>query len=466
MDAFTYEEQGGRRYLSYEKRAGDDIDFLTLEMISNNTIEGAASSSYIQIDDKFFIKYDITGLLPLCDYLKGTVSREQLLNVLGAVADAAIEAEDYMLDISSYVLKEDYVYIDPSTMKVFMIVLPVLRQDNSLETFLKELLMDVQYDQSEDCSYVAALLNLFSRSGTFALPAFKAQVIQFKKEKAQVKVHPEPDFRPDPRAGRQEEPSRPKNEPSKSLTLSKEEREKIVHELKRQHDLDVLFSEEEIFPKKEKKKHFWERFLPRGKKTPEDIADEKPAMGGIAIPGMETLSEPLEKMDWPGKEKNAQNAGILVQDVAIPAQNVQIERRNIEKQDFGETEFIGQEDEEETQFIGMEPALERPEFVLRRLSTGETFRICDEITRIGRSASVSEICIAGNKGVGRVHALLYIREGQVFIEDNNSKNKTYVEGVQLKPGEPPRRLEHGAKIRLGDEELEFGAYVGHTDKHM
>lgn len=184
MNLFTYEEQGERKYLVYEKRAGEDMDFLTLEMISNNTIEGVAPSAYIQIDDKLLVKYDITGLNPLREHLQGTVGRRALLDVLEAIADAAMEAEDYMLTLSSYVMDEDYIYVDPATMKIFMIVLPIVRKGDSVEMLLKRLLMEVQYDQSEDCSYVAALLNLFGRSGTFSIPVFKAQVSRLKKEKA------------------------------------------------------------------------------------------------------------------------------------------------------------------------------------------------------------------------------------------------------------------------------------------
>lgn len=97
----------------------------------------------------------------------------------------------------------------------------------------------------------------------------------------------------------------------------------------------------------------------------------------------------------------------------------------------------------------------KSKFVLFRCSTQEEFPIYEEMTRIGRSSSIAEICITGNRGVGRVHALLHLRNGEAFIEDNNSKNKTYVDGVQLEPGQSPVKLNNGSKIRLGDEELEF-----------
>ena len=124
------------------------------------------------------------------------------------------------------------------------------------------------------------------------------------------------------------------------------------------------------------------------------------------------------------------------------------------QQDFGETEYYG-EDMEETLMIGQEEAVPRAGFVLYRCSTEETFEIRGEVIRIGRSPSISEICLSGNRGIGRTHAILYVRDGNVYIADNNSKNKTYVDGEQVRPGEQPRLLLSGSKIRLGDEELEF-----------
>lgn len=124
-------------------------------------------------------------------------------------------------------------------------------------------------------------------------------------------------------------------------------------------------------------------------------------------------------------------------------------------QDFGETVFLDGDDDEETYIIGAKQNTVQPEFILYRHGTGESYRISEEVTRIGRSTSIAEICITGNRGIGRVHALLYLRNGEVFIEDNNSKNHTYVDGVKLEPGQSPVKLVHGSKIRLGDEELEF-----------
>lgn len=150
INSFTYEEQGEKRYLVYEKKTEDHMDTLTLEMMSNNKIDGVSSGNHIQIDDKFYMKYDISGLMNLREYLQGVVSRQKILSILESIADAAIASEDYMLSISSYVMDMEYVYIDPDTLKVSMVVLPVVREGRKIDVFLKEMFMGIRYDQTED----------------------------------------------------------------------------------------------------------------------------------------------------------------------------------------------------------------------------------------------------------------------------------------------------------------------------
>ncbi len=532
MNGFTYEEQNNKNYLVYQMQAEEGLDRLTLEMMANNRIEGLIPLNYTQVNDSIYIKYDITGLDSLRKYLQGVVNRGKLLGVLESIADAAMAAEEYMLKLSSYVLDEEYIYVDSAAKKVFMIVLPVIREETSVEVFLKELLTDIQYDQKEDCSYVISLINLLGSSHTFTVDSFKEQVLRLKtsgifvnnskgltvgtggrqlvgtlqneggRQLTGVLQHGVDgglagvlqDKGGEPPAGvlqnRVDGPPvgalQDKGERrafkflpdggNGRIPVSVREKEEAAHELERKQALDVLFSNEgEEEPKREKKglffrkeksekpeksekqkKGFWGRLSGSKKDSADTVSDIDSVMGGIAIPGMDSRNQAQRDMSFRGKTNGLSNGEFRDQDIAIPTQNVEINKKAVEFCDFGETVFIGEgADDEETFIIGQEQSIPQPEFILHRPSTNESFRISEEVTRIGRSASIADICISGNRGIGRVHALLYIQNGQVFIADNHSKNKTYVDGKQLDSEEVPRRLEHGSKIRLGDEELEF-----------
>lgn len=523
MSLFTYEEQGDRRYLVYEKRIEDSIDTLTLEMMSNNRIEGVVPSNPIRIDDRLYMKYDITGMQNLREYLKGIVDRQKILGVLESIADVIMTADDYMLSLSSYILDVDYMYIDSAAGSVSMIVLPIVRDEGAIEAFLKELLVDIQYDQTEDCSYVVTLIGMTGNPGTFSMSAFKEQIEQLKKDKGhsgmsqqEQQARPQASQQARPQTSQQARPQtsqqvrsqasqqvwpqaiqqpqvqsqalqQARSQPQESNTwqsrqqtgrvgieLSEEDRKKIVHELKRETNLDILFSDGEekkdkkekkgFFFKKEKaekpekekkleKKSFWGKLTEGKKEKAKEHSEVESMMEGLAIPGLDNPNR--QRADYTEKEKPFLQGEGWGQDIAIPAQNVGMNRRAVDIQDFGETVYIGESDDEDTFIIGAEQEAAKPRFILCRNSTKEEFLICEEVTRIGRSSSIAEICITGNRGVGRVHALLYLRNDEVFIEDNNSKNKTYVDGIQLEPGQSPVKLLNGSKIRLGDEEFEF-----------
>lgn len=463
MCSFTYEEQGNKRFLVYEKQADDRMDRTALEMISINRIEGVAASSHMQIDDCFYMKYDITGLESLCEYFRKPVNRKKFFTIFESILDTAMLAQEYMINLSSYVWNLDYMYVDPSSMKVYIVVLPVVRSEVSIEKFLKQLIFEVQYDPAEDCSYVAKLSNLLGSLNPFSISALKGRLAQIKNEKFLQK--PE-QIRQTVSAVKTQETGDPSKKQAQGTPVQSGDRGRL-NIFKRGKDLapekkqflDIIYSDEEeaqakakakekrkpLFPKKdnaekaekakkkkEEKKGFWGKW----KKEPG------------TIPEMEAILEGIRDNQSMGEDYPEQN-------IAIPVQKVEMNRVPAEIQDGGETVYMDAEEEDDTVLIGMENSAPEPEYILTRISTNECFKIIGTGVRIGRSPSTTEICIAGNKCVGRVHAILYVQDGEVFITDNHSKNKTFVDGTLLRPEDPPCRLISGSRIRLGDEELEF-----------
>lgn len=57
-------------------------------------------------------------------------------------------------------------------------------------------------------------------------------------------------------------------------------------------------------------------------------------------------------------------------------------------------------------------------------------------------------------GVSRRHARIFMQGAQVFIEDLNSTNYTYVNQQRLTPGQP-HPLNNGDEVRVGQVKLNF-----------
>ena len=91
---------------------------------------------------------------------------------------------------------------------------------------------------------------------------------------------------------------------------------------------------------------------------------------------------------------------------------------------------------------------------LTRRSTGVTVNISKPVFRIGKERDRVDFCVTENRTVSRVHATIYTRDGSCFIEDNNSTNKTYINGTPLLP-EREIKLKSGDVLTLSNEDFDF-----------
>lgn len=450
MISFSCEEQDGKKRLVYQKQAEDKLDTMTLEMIRNNRIEGLVPFDSIQIDKNLYMTYDITGLITMKEYLCGVVNRAKLFQVLDAVSSVLIAAEEYMLETASFVLDEQYIFIHPQTNKISMIALPIIRTEQKEDLFLKRLFMSIQYDQTEDCSYVAELINLFSEEGAFSVHKFRNRLLTLRDKKTEERketetkaVLPEWAVLPDGVIfSKPEQKVYDKPENFNPNPVSDLQPEQLTEEKKEKRGFFKKKQKEEKKEKqgKEKKRLFGKKS--EKKETAENVMPQDIPFPGIAIPP--------QKADG----KTGAFTENQIPDMIVPAQNVGLEKQRVAQQDFGETVYANR-DSEATVYMEEKRQAPGKRFVLCRCSTKKTYEILGDVVRVGRNPAMTEICIDGNPVVGRIHAVLYKNADQIYIADNNSKNKTYVNDTQIQPGANPRLLVNGDRIRLGDEEMEF-----------
>ena len=94
--------------------------------------------------------------------------------------------------------------------------------------------------------------------------------------------------------------------------------------------------------------------------------------------------------------------------------------------------------------------LETTEFILKRERTGQVINIFVGTHILGRSEALAKYCIEGNKKIGRSHATLIASKEKVIIFDNNSLNKTCINGSELEP-QVKYLLKDGDKIKIANE---------------
>ncbi len=172
---FTFESQGNESFLVYKAENMQKIDSLTLGMLVNNRIPGIAPAISTQINDTRYIKYNISSKVSVEQMFTGVVKENQFLGILSGITDALSGVEAYMIPQESVVLDIKYMYADVSTYETSLVCIPIIDYHNeeSLETFLKKLMINTRFDSSENCDYVAKILNFLNESSKVDIAKLK-----------------------------------------------------------------------------------------------------------------------------------------------------------------------------------------------------------------------------------------------------------------------------------------------------
>ena len=171
-----YENQGHITYLTFEVEDSEALDTMSLGMITNNKIPGLAPCVFTQMDSTKYLKYNVSSKLSLQQFFSGAIKKSTLISVFEGIADAVIDAEDYMIDARSFVFDTNYVFIDVSSTDVVMVCLPLMStvtDESVIHSFFKNIMFTTQFDQSENCGYVAKLINYLNSVQRFSIGDFK-----------------------------------------------------------------------------------------------------------------------------------------------------------------------------------------------------------------------------------------------------------------------------------------------------
>lgn len=176
MNNFSYENQGTNTYLIYQIAPNDEMDTLSMGMITNNEIPGLAEASFTQMDTAKYIKFNVSAKISVSQLFSGPVNKKRLLGVFTGVVDAMLAAEDYMLDPNNLLLDLDYIFADVSTCETLMVCLPIMNMGHKnpdLGMFFKNIIFNTQFDQTENCDHVAQILNYLNSNPVISLTEFK-----------------------------------------------------------------------------------------------------------------------------------------------------------------------------------------------------------------------------------------------------------------------------------------------------
>lgn len=172
---FTFENQGASTYLVYVLGPEEQLDSISLGMLTNNKIPGIAPAFFAQMNERRYIKYNVSAKVSAKQLLSGMVNPKRLVGVLNGIADGLLSAEDYMLDTNAILLDLDHIFADVTTGQASLICLPVRREgrERDLRSFFKNIMMNTEFDTAGNSDIIVRIFNFLNASAAFSLTEFK-----------------------------------------------------------------------------------------------------------------------------------------------------------------------------------------------------------------------------------------------------------------------------------------------------
>lgn len=162
---FKVRNIGSEKYLSYVLDDDCDFDEELLDYLEDNKIGELIDIIYEEDDENDYFTYNITDRVTVDTLFKDEVNAEKLLGVIRGIATSIVNLRDLGIPISYIILHRGFTYVNPVTYDVKLICLPVesgASMNAEFRHFAKNLIVNAQYDTTEDCNYIAKVLNLLN----------------------------------------------------------------------------------------------------------------------------------------------------------------------------------------------------------------------------------------------------------------------------------------------------------------
>ena len=436
---FQYETNANGSYIVIKLRDDEDILRYQLDMILHNQIPYIIPFHIRHVDGEIYLSYYITSKQPLLKLLdRKKITLLQLLEILQGVCKALIDANRYLLNENSYLIKLDYLYVNPMTYEVSMIYLPIKVEDadiiNNLRQLFNKLLLYVSVDEGSNDNYLHKLF-LEINQDDFNLNNLLNETIDIKLKLISNCVEGVSHIQPIKAQQMEEDQKsiRSGNDcDAKKETKLSYSREKLILVFSQILILVIvaLLMLEESIGVIRIDGLDWTRFLSIClivgvfdyfvikrliKRTPSNI--------------IKSSNKSIEKLKRPVVEEKIMSA-----------------KKSFEK----ENKTLRQSISNDTQFVKLEDIA-----FLSIIKAGvkENITILQPSFIIGKLKEQVDFVLE-DKTISRLHAEICYKDGAYYIKDLNSKNGTYVNGERIESNKP-FLLSNNDSISFAEQSLSF-----------
>lgn len=184
---FKIIKQKNEHYILLKSEKGQCLNLSDMEYINNHAINGLLRMQVEQKKHSFTIRYHITGLCSLNEYLRTTTLNKWMFGQLLEHVLAGIREVERQMDKDKLVTDLKYVMVNSVTREVRFMYLPVQYWDGRADfcAFCRNLVyaQKTNFAQNEDTSYVREFLTITQKGIGLSLVDLEAYVTDLNGQK-------------------------------------------------------------------------------------------------------------------------------------------------------------------------------------------------------------------------------------------------------------------------------------------
>ena len=503
---FTAKNIGRERYLTYIMGEGMEMDEDIVDYLEENVIAEVLPIIFEQDDDFDYLTYDVTGKMTVEKFVEGVMDKEKVFKLLRYISLGLINCKENAIPLSYILLNKRFIYIDPDSMFIEFLCLPVESEGSvSLEfkSFVRQLIAGMKYNVEEDLSYVGQLLS-YINGDSFNLRGL-IELTEALMQDSGIDYTASDDITMDDGSevvsggelGEEVDQSVSgfMNDLSEAGDLPEigddddEDIEDVTEDVSEENDVEL----EEVKEAEEEKDT--------------KIKDETDVLPDTGITRIQetggTTSNKSSNASDPNKSVRVSRAAMIKQtaeevaeeDAAAAAEKAEVveekngsknaaEKKNTVTEDINEIEGKQPKPVKEEKsakgkkaakadkadkadkapekaktdivnntMLGATGTIKINPYIIR-VNTEEKTMINKPVFKIGKANRGVDYHISGNGAISRQHAIILHKGDSYYIKDNKSTNHTYVEDVEV-VGDEEVLLKNNCKFKLGDEEFIF-----------
>lgn len=460
-----FENEAKVSYLVLKAVGGQRIIPHQLAMLMNNSIPFSLALNHREWDGFQFLYYDITSKQPLQQLLtRKKLKQIEFLNILLEITKGLLNSSSYLLNYQSFVLDEKYIYINPSTLEVYMLYLPYGLEGKNVLSDLKSLanrlILALDPREAVKDSFIHRVLSAI-HGDNIHLKEFNRLLKELKQSLGtDTEVGSPDDLHNRSLETINEGPAEThiKSEATRSITKEKETK-------KKRGEVSSTISMGTV-PKKRQKKYIFaltqvilgaislllliETSMFRTEKGGIDIASLFGWLLIISVIELILYRKIFEQSQESGTPLNGYKT-IKMNKKEIVNINTKSPKLNKVEPEFTKPSSV-KEDHFETQLIEIDNEI-YPQLVGTKDGLLECVKIDKPSFIIGKMKEQVDYVIL-SKAVSRIHAEIGVESGTYYVRDLNSKNGTFINGEQINSN-LNLPIKNGDELKFANREYRF-----------